>query len=140
MAPVTLTRRERDVLYDYLANELYSYTDFEIQRLPAEDIERMRDTLRVLDDLGWEPADARESFQVSAPPEAVERAMSSIRRFCDESLQDIRADLSRPRSHWQELSAEDYLQMRNGARRAADEDLEARHVSERVLESIGEAR
>jgi hypothetical protein len=94
MARHHLTRRQRDAVRETVIWNLASIcTDFEmslVQREDYKDARRLRreieDAAALLDNLGWEPHDARESFELSLPRKQLRRIARRLKKSATNDL------------------------------------------------------
>lgn len=80
--PITLTLEQRDAIYRVLVAETYSLTDLDLEGLSRDSFERLRDTIRFLEEIGPGPLDPRESFEVTMPPGGPTRGSRSSASAC----------------------------------------------------------
>jgi hypothetical protein len=81
---VTITRAQRDALYQEMLTDLTAVGDIYIT-LNADDGDaarrlwrRFEPELRLLDQIGWDAADPREQVAVDLPPELLVRALTHL--------------------------------------------------------------
>jgi hypothetical protein len=81
---ITIDRKARDALYEEILTELSGSGDVwtEMQSGDYEAARRTRrrleDDMRLLDDIGWEPEQDRETFELSMPPADLARALQVL--------------------------------------------------------------
>jgi hypothetical protein len=139
--PVVLERLQRDILYDAVQLDLSGIAEIamvlrasrsrEAQELHAQYV----DNSRLLGDLGWDRLDPRETYPLTVPAEALERTIRRLHRLAADSLEG-QADVLRS-SRDPEITAEEWADFRDRAKRCADEDLDLLAVCEEVLEAMG---
>ena len=106
MRSVTVTRELRDALRADLLLDITGIGD--IHRLlragrftDAQSYRRrFEDDTRLLDDLGWEEDDERESFELTMPPEQLERVLGRLWRLAGEDLACLQRELGVERHPW----------------------------------------
>jgi hypothetical protein len=87
---LTLTREERNALQNALIVDLVELSDgLNLDgdfgtKLPVEP--EMRDALRLLDDLGWEPEDTAESYAITMDQEPLIATLSRLAATAEASL------------------------------------------------------
>ena len=94
MARHKLTRRQRDAVRDTVIWNLASVcTDFEMSLVQREDYKHARrlrreieDAAALLDDLGWEPHDSRESFELALPRKQLRRIAKRLKQSATNDL------------------------------------------------------
>lgn len=139
---VTLTREQRDALRADLLLEVSALTcdiSLMLKKDRPSDAEgfcrHLVDDARLLDDLGWEEADARESFPLTMPPERLEPLLRRLEGVALEDLDHLRQELHWPRDPLQ--TAEEYAEAKAAIRRDMDQNLDVQSVCTTALEALG---
>ena len=116
---VSLTRAQRDALHRTVLDELADASGVG-QLIRAGEAERARffglyfsSLFRLLEDLGWSEQDDREVFDLTLPPNELERVAERLLDYADQTPADSRAH-------------------------KLDEDLELRAVATAILDALGE--
>ena len=94
---------------------------------------RFKDAMRLLDDLGWDPADPREAYELTMPRKQREWTLRHYKRSAEETLACWRDDLLRPRHS--EESEEQHAEGIREARRMIDEERDLRSACIAALEA-----
>ncbi len=137
----TLTRDQRDALRADVILELKGIDDFGrmFEKGRPEAAERMRrkfeENARLLDDLGWEELDERESFELTMPPDRLTPLLRHFWQQADEDLDCLQRELGVGRHPWQK--EEDYERERVAIRREMDDDLDTRSACVTALDALG---
>lgn len=140
MGDPTLDRRERDLLWNEVMLNFTGLGDIVITITNGEWAEaqqlrrRFEDDFRLLDDIGWNPADGREAFELTMPADQRERLFRRILDGVDGCLRDFAEGLKDeiPPEHYEEE-----MRIIEMNRQAADRDLELRPICVAVLEGRG---
>lgn len=75
----TLTREQRDQLWEQARYDFEPSTEFELGREEIlEAVQTIEDTIRLYDDLGWEEVDPRTSYTLTMPDEQLERIIGRL--------------------------------------------------------------
>ena len=81
---ITINRSERDAIYQEVLTDLTGVGDIDIA-LRNDDYEtarryrrRFEDDMRLLDDLGWEPDQDRDEFELTMPPDGLARVLERL--------------------------------------------------------------
>ncbi|MEX1142887.1 MAG: hypothetical protein WD993_06410 [Thermoleophilaceae bacterium] len=92
MATIKLNRRQRDAIYGELVSDLSGTGDIRIN-LDNEDYEaarrhrrRYEEDMRLLDDLGWEPDQDRDEFEITMDHDDLARVLRRVNRSAGETL------------------------------------------------------
>jgi hypothetical protein len=92
VAPVTLTRQQRDVIYGQLLVELTAIGDIYIA-LSNGDYDtakryrrQFEDDLRLLDDLGWEPDPSAQQFEITMERHDLARSVARLHQLATEAV------------------------------------------------------
>ena len=140
---LVLTRDQRAVLYDSVKLNLSGIGDISMLPAGGRDQEAVElrwqyvlDDMRLLDDLGWDYIDPRESYPLTMPKTQLVRIMRRHQDLAAGSLED-QADFLR-KSRDRQTAAEEWSDFRDQARRCADEDLALLTVCAAVLWAMGE--
>ena len=140
-SPVTLTRHQRDVLYRAVKLDLSGIGDISLMlsvwrgEAARELRDRYVDDMRLLDDLGWDRLDRRESYELTMPRDQLERTIRRHHELAVGSLED-QANFLRERRDPEE-TAEEWADIRAQAKLCADDDLDLMAVCEAVLAAMG---
>ncbi|MBN1608677.1 MAG: hypothetical protein JW940_18760 [Polyangiaceae bacterium] len=100
MNRTVLNRRERDLLHDEVMLDFTSLGDITVTIKNGNCAEaqglrqRFEDDFRLLDDIGWNPLDGRDSYTLTMPPEQRERLFRRILDGVDGCLRDFSPELS----------------------------------------------
>lgn len=93
MATIKLNREQRDAIYGELVLDLSGTGDIRIN-LDGEDYDaaqrlrrRDEDDTRLLDDLGWEPEQDRDEFDVTMDQDELARVFRRLNRSAGDTLQ-----------------------------------------------------
>lgn len=139
---VILTREQRDALRADLLLELSALAcdiSLMLKKDRPSDAEgfcrRLVDDARLLDDLGWEEADPRESYSLTMSPERLEPLLRRFEGSALEDLDHLRQELRWPRDPLQ--TAEDYAESKAAIRRDMDQNLDVRSACTAALEALG---
>jgi hypothetical protein len=89
-----LTRRQRDAVRETVIwNLASSCTDFEMSLVQREDYKHARrlrreieDAAALLDHLGWQPHDVRESFELALPRKQLQRIAKRLKQSATNDL------------------------------------------------------
>jgi hypothetical protein len=106
--PVTISRTERDAIYEMVINHLTAIGDVWrcVDRQEYRSAERLgrefAEDLRLLEDLGWAEHIDRETVALTQPPEELIRALARLHRDASASL---RTYVSRPKDEEELLCA-----------------------------------
>lgn len=92
MATITLDREQRDAVYSELVLDLSGTGDIRIN-LDGDDYDaarrlrrRYEDDMRLLDDLGWEPDQDRDGFEVTMDHDELARVLRRLNRSAGDTL------------------------------------------------------
>lgn len=92
MATIKLNRQQRDALYGELVLDLSGTGDIRIN-LDGEDYDaaqrlrrRYEDDMRLLDDLGWEPEQDSDEFEVTMDHDELARVLRRLNRSAGDTL------------------------------------------------------
>lgn len=92
MATIKLNREQRDAIYGELVLDLSGTGDIRIN-LDGEDYDaaqrlrrRYEDDMRLLDDLGWEPEQDGDEFQVTMDHDELARVLRRLNRSAGDTL------------------------------------------------------
>jgi hypothetical protein len=91
---IEIGREQREAIYEELMDELTGSGDIwtEVQAGKYEAARRTRrrleDDMRLLDDLGWEPEQDREVFELTMPPADLARALRVLGENARATLQE----------------------------------------------------
>lgn len=89
-ATISLTLEQRGRIYRELDLEVYSFTDFALSSLRnRHDFERLRDAIRFLEEIGPEPLDPRDSFEVTMPTGQLKSVLHRVLKGANEGLVDV---------------------------------------------------
>ncbi|MGH2947582.1 MAG: hypothetical protein ACRDPC_15260 [Solirubrobacteraceae bacterium] len=89
---MTITRAQRDAIYEIVINHLTAIGDVWlcVERREFADAKRMgrdfAEDLRLLDDLGWAQATDRETVALTVPPDELTRTLARLHRDAAGSL------------------------------------------------------
>jgi hypothetical protein len=89
---VTITRAQRDALYEEMLTDLTAVGDIhlELDKGNGEDARqlwrRFEAELRLLDQLGWNPVEPREQFAIDLPPELLVRALGHLEERAEQTV------------------------------------------------------
>ncbi len=89
---VTITRAQRDALYEEVLGELTGVGDIYLclDKGDAEQArrlwERFEAQLRLLDEIGWGEVEPQERFDVDMPPELLARAMGRLQERAEQAV------------------------------------------------------
>ena len=84
--PVTITRTQRDAIYEMLINHLSGIGDvwLGVQRRDFADAKRLgrkfAEDLRLLDDLGWSETIDHETVMLTMPPDELTRTLARLHK------------------------------------------------------------
>ena len=93
------------------------------------------DYVRLLDDLGWDRLDPRESYPLTMPAARLARTIRRLHGSAARSLKDQSRFLREGRDP--ETTAEEWADFRAQGKRCADDDLDLMAVCEAVLTAMG---
>jgi hypothetical protein len=92
MATIKLNREQRDAIYGELALDLSGTGDIRIS-VDGEDYDaarrlrrRYEDDMRLLDDLGWEPEQDRDEFEITMDHDDLARVLRRLNRSAGDTL------------------------------------------------------
>lgn len=92
MATIKLNRQQREALYGELVTDLSGTGDIQIN-LDSEDYEgaqrlrrRYEEDMRLLDDLGWEPNQERDEFEITMHHENLARVLRRLNHSAADTL------------------------------------------------------
>ena len=92
MATIKLNREQRDAIYGELVLDLSGTGDIRVN-LDGEDYDaaqrlrrRYEDDMRLLDDLGWEPDQDRDEFEVTMGHDELARVLRRLNRSAGDTL------------------------------------------------------
>ena len=132
----TISREQRDALYSELLLDLSGIDDIDMLlstgrgKAAHEMAGGMREAMRLLDDLGWERIDPRETYELTMPDDDLERLMLRYRERLEADLAWRAQELRRGRPDAEQEAAE----CRDDMRRSIDEALDVRSACLAVLE------
>ncbi len=92
MSRIAITRAQRQAIYPDLVLDLTAVGDIyiELDNGDYATAQRFRrqfeDTMRLLDDLGWEPDPPGEHFEITMAPEQLARAMGRLHQLASGAL------------------------------------------------------
>ena len=138
---VTLSRDERDALRADVLFELTTVGDIAkaVRSGNAAEARRLRvcfeEGVRLLDDLGWEELEERESFTLTMPLERLEAMLRRFRDRAEEDLDSCRRELNVARHPWQK--ERDYEHALDSIRQEIDHNLDVRSACLTALEAVG---
>jgi len=91
---ITINSSERDAIYQEVLTDLTGVGDIDIA-LRNEDYDaarryrrRFEDDMRLLDDLGWEPEQDRDEFELTMPPDGLARVLERLNESAGATLHD----------------------------------------------------
>lgn len=101
---ITLSREQRDPLHRLVTQHISGIGDVDM-KLSAGDFaaaERLgleySEDIRMLDDLGWNPEDARQSFDLTLPPHDLIEALKRLRHDAEDGLSEKEEQRAREES------------------------------------------
>jgi hypothetical protein len=137
---ITITRTHRDPLREALLLDLIDVDEIGkfigSQRMTEARGYRdrfMRD-MRLLDDLGWEESDSRQSFELTMPALELKALIGYLREVAEAELRFWSEDLAFSPDPW--MSAEEISELKLGARAHIDVDLDTMAACGAVLYSL----
>jgi len=91
---ITISREQRDPLHRLVTQHISGIGDVDM-KLSAGDFaaaERLgleySEDIRMLEDLGWDPADERQSFDLTLPPHDLMEALKRLRHDAEDGLSE----------------------------------------------------
>jgi hypothetical protein len=138
MSATLLTLEQRELMHEELALITYTFAEH-VEQCDAAERERLRDHLRVYDDLDLAAARPDGTFALTAPPDVLRRVVSEMTKWADDGLDLFREGFNAPLGTYAEVKTEaDMAEHRADLRRAADRDLELRASCAAVLAGLEE--
>jgi hypothetical protein len=134
----TLNRDERDVLYRDADLALSALDDVhnQIRNFGGEGAQETADGcrpyMRLLDDIGWERVDSRETYRLTMPDDELEPFMRYLLERAEGAFRDS-VDGAFDRSRWHPMSDEKWEEHCVDMRQQIDEDLDLRLACSAVL-------
>ena len=131
-----ISREQRDALYSELLLDLSGIDDIDMLlstgrgKAAQEMAGGMREAMRLLDDLGWDRIDPRETYELTMPDDDLERLILRYRERLEADLAWRAQELRRGRPDAEQEAAE----WRDDVRCSIDEALDVRSACLAVLE------
>jgi hypothetical protein len=104
---IRITREQRDAIYEEIMTEISGSGDVHVEMESGDYAaarrtrRRHQDAMRLLDDLGWEPTQDDQEFELTMEPSGLARAVASLTENACVTLHDMvarpleEADLAR---------------------------------------------
>ena len=105
MATITINREQRDAIYAEVTLDLDGIGDLAIAMNKADYAtarryrERFEDDMRLLDDLGWEPEQNRDEFELTMPTADLARVIGYFNRMLGSAVEAHLAEPEEARRH-----------------------------------------
>jgi hypothetical protein len=105
MATIKLSREQRDAIYAEVTLDLDGVGDLAIAMKKADYAtarryrQRFEDDMRLLDDLGWEPEQNRDEFELTMPTADLARVIGYFNRLLGSSVEAHLAEPEEARRH-----------------------------------------
>lgn len=137
-AATVLTLEQRELMHEELAHITYTFAEH-VEQCDAAERERLRDHLRVYDDLDLAAARPDGTFALTAPPDVLRRVVSEMTKWADDGLELFREGFDVPIGTFAGVDTEaDRDEHQADLRQAADRDLDLRATCVAVLAAIEE--
>jgi arylsulfatase A-like enzyme len=91
---ITISREQRDPLHRLVTQHISGIGDVDMKLSAGDFIAAERlgleysEDMRMLDDLGWDPDDERESFDLTLPPHDLMEALKRLRHDAEDGLSE----------------------------------------------------
>jgi hypothetical protein len=101
---ITISREQRDSLHRLVTQHISGIGDVDMKLSAGDFIAAERlgleysEDIRMLDDLGWDPEDERDSFDLTLPPHDLMEALKRLRHDAEDGLSEKEEQRAREES------------------------------------------